>query len=117
MLFSVDMTGAPHDEPAQRRVAARQALLRYLNDCMRRGGGIDIAFRCECGRLGCNTLIALSPDQYGAVRAHRRRFALVPGHEVVELEHVLERHEDYVVVEAHAPPAVEIAERTAPHPE
>jgi hypothetical protein len=114
MQLSDDMTGPPRDEHAQRRVASGQALLRYLNDCMRRDDGDRIVFRCECGRLGCNTLIALSREQYDALRVDPRRFAVVPDHEVDEIEHVVERHDGYAVVETHARPAVEVAERTVP---
>jgi hypothetical protein len=110
MPFSFDISGAPTDRDAQRRVAASQAMLRRLNDSMRRAGGDPITFRCECGRLGCNALIALSPDEYRAVRSDGRRFAVAPTHEVREVEHVVERHEGFAVVEAHAPPAIDVAE-------
>jgi hypothetical protein len=112
--FSSDALGFPADEPAQRRVAASQAVLRRLNESMRRTGGEPIAFRCECGRLGCNALIRLTSAEYRAVRADRRRFAVVPAHEVDGVEHVVERHDGYDVVEAYAPTAVEVVEgRTA----
>jgi hypothetical protein len=73
-----------------------------------------MAFRCECGRLGCNQLLALSRDEYERVRAHARRFAIVPGHEVTEVDAPVERHERYVVVEAHAPVAADVADLTDP---
>jgi hypothetical protein len=64
-------------------------------------------------RLTTNQLIALSRAEYEAVRANPRRFAIVPGHEVAEVEPAVEQHERYAVVETHADTSP-IAERTDP---
>jgi hypothetical protein len=97
-----------------RRVARNQSALRTLNE------GIDaeradevIAFRCECGQLGCNRLIPLRRAQYEAVRLNARHFVIAPGHVVAELEHEVERHADHAVVETH-PRTSQFAERTDP---
>jgi hypothetical protein len=101
-----------HMDP--RRVARNQATLRALNE------GIDtepadgvIAFRCECGLLGCNRLIPLRRDQYEAVRLNARQFVIAPGHVVPELEREVERHAGHAVVETH-PHTSDFAERTDP---
>ena len=39
------------------------------------------------------------------------------GHEIVEIESTVERHDRYAVVEAHHPAAAAIAERTSPRPQ
>ena len=114
MAFGLEIPGPPTDERAQRRVAAAQANLRRLNQCMRSLDHTPAVFRCECGRLGCNALIRLSADEYGDVRAHARRFVVVPDHEVAEIEHVVERHDGHAVVETHAAAAIEVAEATGP---
>jgi hypothetical protein len=36
------------------------------------------------------------------VRASARRFAIVPGHDIPDIEEVVERHERYAVIEKHA---------------
>jgi hypothetical protein len=103
-------------ETTNTRVALAQATLRRLNDSIQ-GELADglVGFRCECGRLGCNQLIELSREQYEAVRADPRRFAVVHSHEVPELEHVVEDHGRYAVVEAHPKgPAHDIAIGTDP---
>jgi len=96
------------------RVARNQATLRALNEGIdaERADGV-IAFRCECGLLGCNRLIPLRRDQYEAVRGNARRFVIAPGHVVAELEHEVERHADHAVVETH-PQTSDFAERTDP---
>jgi hypothetical protein len=92
------------DEGLQRRVAGNEVLFREVNEAIERGqwpGEEDspAAFRCECARLDCNELVSLRPREYEHVRATPRRFVVMPGHEVRELETVVETRSDYVVVE------------------
>jgi predicted ThiF/HesA family dinucleotide-utilizing enzyme len=101
-------------DEGKRRIAMNEATFRRINEAVR-GDPPDavVAFLCECGRLGCNQLIGLTRAQYEAVRSHPRRFALVPGHEIIEAEDVVERHAEYRVVEKHAD-ASDVVERTDP---
>jgi hypothetical protein len=92
------------DDARQRRAAANETTVRDVNEAIERGqwpGEQDSpsTFRCECARLDCNQMIALTPLEYEQVRRHPRRFVLVPGHELAEIEPVVERHPGYVVVE------------------
>jgi hypothetical protein len=101
----------------ERRVAFNEATFREINEGVR-GERPDgrLSFRCECGRLGCNRLIALSRDEYEGVRRSPRRFFMLPGHEIPEFEQVVERRDRYTVVEKNENVA-DIAERTYPrHP-
>ena len=45
--------------------------------------------------------ITLKPAEYEWVRANPARFVLAPGHAAPELEHVVEREDEHVVVEKH----------------
>jgi hypothetical protein len=56
-------------------------------------------FVCECGRDNCVELVQVSRAQYEAVRSDPRRFVVVPGHEDVTVERVVERRGRYWVVE------------------
>jgi hypothetical protein len=95
------------------RVGFNEATFRELNEDIEEDSGDRVAFRCECGRLGCNRLLQISRAQYEAVRAHPRRFFLLPGHERPDVEDVVERQDDYVVVEKRGA-AGAVAERTDP---
>jgi hypothetical protein len=87
------------DERTKNRIAVNEATYRKINEAIRADPADDwIAFVCECGRLGCNQLMRLSRAEYEAVREHSRRFAIVPGHEIAEVEDVVERHSTYYVV-------------------
>jgi hypothetical protein len=88
----------------QQRIAANEAAFRDVNEAIARGqwpGEQDdlASFRCECARFGCNELIELTPRQYEAVRANPRQFVVLPGHELPEVETVVQRGPGYLVVE------------------
>jgi hypothetical protein len=92
---------AAPDEPSVRRATALELNERRVNEAIERdvvAGGARSAFVCECGRVGCNSLIELPRAAYDAVRSHFDRFFVVPGHEIVGVDEVLERHGDYSVV-------------------
>jgi hypothetical protein len=88
----------------QRRAAASEATIRDVNEGIERGqwpGEEDspAGFRCECARLGCNQLIELTVREYEEIRAHPRRFVVVPGHELPDVDSVIGTRPGYVIVE------------------
>jgi hypothetical protein len=91
-------------EEVERRLASNEDVFRDVNEGILRGQWpgdpqAPIGFRCECARLGCNMLVALTLAQYEAVRANPRRFLIVRDHELPEVEVVVERHDGFSVVE------------------
>jgi predicted ThiF/HesA family dinucleotide-utilizing enzyme len=93
-----------------------EATFRRINEGMEAGqdpSGL-LTFVCECGRLGCNRLIQLSRAEYEVLRSNPRRFAVLDGHEIPEVEHVVERTDRYVVVEKAGDPEAEVVEHTDP---
>jgi hypothetical protein len=79
-------------------------VFREINESIERGqwpGEEDApaSFRCECARLGCSELVELSVRAYEQVRAHPRRFIVLPGHEREGAETVIESRPGYLVVE------------------
>jgi hypothetical protein len=106
------------EEETQQRIAGNEAIFRQVNEALRGGQwpgeeDIPIAFRCECGQLGCSRLIELTVDAYESVRAHPRRFLLTPDHDIPAAETVVETHQRYVVVEKTGE-AGRVAEATDP---
>jgi hypothetical protein len=92
------------DDELQRRLASDETVFREVNEGIERGqwpgeDGDLVRFRCECARLGCNLLLELTLTEYEQVRAHSRRFLMIDGHHVPELEEVVERRPGYVVVQ------------------
>jgi len=87
------------------RIAENEARFRDINERLRgdlqpvMGEGEAVRFVCECGNASCREGVAVPLSEYLAVRRHRRRFAVVPGHEIADLEAVVERHDEYLVIE------------------
>jgi hypothetical protein len=100
----------------KQRVAMNEATFRKVNEGMEAAQDASgmLSFVCECGRLRCTALIELTRPEYEAVRAHPRRFAIVEGHEILEAEEIVERHDRYLVVEKTGAPEAEIVEHTDP---
>ena len=100
----------------KQRVAMNEATFRNVNESMevsQDASGL-LVFVCECGRLGCNKLIELTRAEYEGIRANPRRFAIIDGHEILEAEKIVERHDRYLVVEKTGDPAAEVVEHTDP---
>ena len=78
--------------------------MRDVNEGIERGqwpGDEDtpVGFRCECARLGCNQLVELTVREYEEIRSHPRRFVVLPGHELPDVETVVAARPGYVIVE------------------
>jgi hypothetical protein len=89
---------------APRRPARIEALFRELNSRLAElylhlDDTADGVFHCECSDTECATELELTMEQYARIRAHPRQFAVVPGHERVSVERVVETAVGYTVVE------------------
>ena len=106
-----------NDTVRRERVAGNETMHRRVNEAIERGRwpgeNEATSFRCECARRGCSDLIELTRAQYETLRAHPRRFVVVPGHQEPALEDVIETNEDYLVVEKRGD-AARMAEATDP---
>jgi hypothetical protein len=58
-----------------------------------------IEILCECGRDPCFERITLSIGKYDEVHSERDRFVVAPGHEMPEVERIVERNDGYLVVD------------------
>jgi len=84
------------------RRAENEALFREVNDRIRTlslANAAPAEYLCECGRPECVIAFPVTPEAYQAVRAHERRFLVMPDHVDPGIEVVVERTEDYAVVE------------------
>ena len=58
-----------------------------------------IPFLCECADESCTEPVSLTPEEYAAVRTSDTRFLIVPGHQTIKGENIVEPHDHYAVVE------------------
>jgi hypothetical protein len=101
------------------RLARNEALFRQVNERLKDVsellGTADSGpeFVCECADEGCTERIRLSLAEYEWLRANPRRFVVLPRHERLEAERVVEDRGRYLIVEKVGVPG-EIAEDTDP---
>jgi hypothetical protein len=104
----------------EERLGANEALFREVNERVAEvaeqfvAGVTRVDFNCECGNRGCAEQIAMTLGDYEALRTVATHFVVVPGHEVPDIERVVERHPRYLVVEKQDPAAEEVARETDP---
>lgn len=92
----------------EQRAARNEALFREVNENIadleaRFDAGRELEFLCECAKVDCTERIVVDPAAYRSVREHSGRFFVRPGHEVPEIERVVERHPGYLIVEKIGP--------------
>jgi hypothetical protein len=107
--------GPEGDSPRSvERAAAAEVNGRRVNEAIERGaqGTGAAVFVCECGNLGCSETVELTTAAYEDVRSGFERFLVIPGHQIEEIEDVVERHEDYLVVAKRDDTAAEMAYAT-----
>jgi hypothetical protein len=85
------------------RIAKNETLFREVNERVKElvpsEGGID--FICECGNEECIEQVRLTSEEYERVRADPVEFFVKPGHEIPDVEEVVETHERYLLVRKH----------------
>src|ERR1041384_2503930 len=94
------------DAKRTERVRENELLFRGLNerieDVAGSSGNARMSAVCECGDALCFAPISLALAEYERIARegpNRRRFVVKPGHEIPDVETVIERHDDYTVVE------------------
>lgn len=97
-------------ERFQRRAAAAEINGRQVNEAIEPRGRPEgsAVFVCECGHLGCSETVEIPVAEYEAVRTDFDRFLVVPGHEIDEVDRVVERRRGYLVVVKREPEAREM---------
>ena len=103
-----------------KRIGLNEAVFREVNERVRAindefGARLDTAeFVCECGETSCTERIRLSLSEYEAVRAEPTHFAIKDGHEIPDVEDVVERCDGYIVVAKKAGDPAELARSVDP---
>jgi hypothetical protein len=92
----------------ERKIGENEALYRTVNE---RIEGLNQAFGtltntmtvvCECGDGVCADQIEIEIADYERIRSDPTHFIIVPGHEIADVEDVVEEHEAYHVVQKRA---------------
>jgi hypothetical protein len=84
------------------RLARNQALFREVNERLNEIHSPTVSFRefiCECSDPRCPKSLAVAAGEYEAVRSNPKRFLVARGHELPEVEIVVEDCERFLIVE------------------
>jgi hypothetical protein len=83
------------------KAARNQALWRELNESIRlvAESSEHMEFLCECADLNCTETLHLTVSEYEHVRRSPVRFPIARGHDFPQVEHVVEEHDRYSVVQ------------------
>jgi hypothetical protein len=102
------------------RAGRNQVLFREINERIREIGDVQRVpadepwdFLCECADEACTETVSLTVAEYEHIRSSPTRFPIKPGHELPEVEAVVDRRESYIVVEKEAE-AAELARANDP---
>src|SRR5690242_546177 len=101
------------------RIAANEALFREENERREelipdgpRQGRLEVI--CECGAGRCSEPISIRINDYELVRSHATWFIVTPGHEIEDVEDVVQWHDAFNVVEKRAGRAAELVREADP---
>jgi hypothetical protein len=86
------------------RAARNEEVFRAVNERIEEGAEQHamsgaLPFHCECGRATCVETIEISPARYSAIVRERYHFVVLPGHEELRIERIVEAEPDLLVVE------------------
>jgi hypothetical protein len=68
---------------------------RFNREAQNEQRGRAVRFVCECAKVECGEFVSCSLGDYMRVRSWGSRFLVVAGHEDLDLERVVERHETW----------------------
>ena len=112
------------ETPSQRRLAENEVVFRQTNQQIPKNlaavkelaeednqqsivkniDDIPVSFYCECSDEKCRERIVLKPAEYTALHQNSSQFIVIPGHEVPTIERVVNKSNDYLVVEKYETP-------------
>jgi hypothetical protein len=103
-------------ESREARLGKNEALFREVNERIREitTYDSDVEFLCECSDENCTDSVRMTLGEYEGLRADPTHFAVVPGHEVEDIETVIISNDRFAVVEKRAGEATKVALDTDP---
>ncbi|MEO6513144.1 MAG: hypothetical protein ABIR37_00510 [Candidatus Saccharimonadales bacterium] len=117
------------ETPSEHRLAENEAIFRRINEQVQAGydetnklarednqpefkvpdvsATTPLQFYCECADESCAKRLAISLQDYQEIHQNRKRFVVVPGHEVLSVETVVSELPAYTIVEKNVLPPEE----------
>jgi hypothetical protein len=103
----------------EERIAKNEAVVREINELIQtphepasRGSFMHIV--CECGYEKCDSIIALTEEEYERIRKDPRQFCVIEEHVIQDIETIVEDNDRFAIVAKRQGTPAEIAIRTDP---
>lgn len=103
-----------------RRIGVNEAMFREVNErieSLAETFGLEdqpLDLICECGDVSCAKQIRMTGGEYEALREEPTHFAVYPGHEIRDVEDIVDRRDGYDVVRKHEGEPARVARETHP---
>jgi len=104
-----------------RRVGRNEAVFREVNEqieSLNRGiaaiSDETMHIVCECGDLRCSDHVVVPVGDYERIRSDAALFFVLPGHQLPDVERVVEETASYYVVQKHEGDPARVAKETDP---
>ena len=104
----------------ERRIGLNEAVYREVNEKLRAVNEVfatitdNFEIMCECGHSTCDDRLSIAPAAYEELRSDPVLFAIVPGHEIPDVEVVVARTDAYAVVRKRSGDPAKVAVQTDP---
>jgi hypothetical protein len=104
----------------ERKLGLNEAMFRQVNERLEELNRTFADFTdhlqvvCECADIGCAEMIDVPARDYERVRADPTHFIVLPGHEVFDVEDVVEEHARFHVVRKREGEPARVARATDP---
>ena len=104
----------------EERIGLNEAVFREVNERIEalaqtfelKGEPLDLV--CECGDAACVQRITMSREEYEQLRSNAHHFAVYTGHEIPDVEEVVQRKKGYDIVSKNQGVPEHVAEETNP---
>ena len=103
-------------DPRTERVVKNEAVFREVNERINEVVRDTKAaeYHCECGNATCTETIPMTVADYEDMRTDPTCFAVLPGHEIPDLEDVVKRNVGFLVVRKEEGAPAELAAKLDP---
>ncbi|MBA3843050.1 MAG: hypothetical protein H0X39_10615 [Actinobacteria bacterium] len=93
-------------EERKRRIALNEMVFREVNEqiegltsgVLQVGDDETMSIVCECGEITCAERLTTTVSDYESIRSDALLFFVLPGHELPDVEDVVEQTDAYLVV-------------------
>ena len=106
------------DNERARRIGVNEAMFRDVNERIEDLAGTfglqerPLELICECGDVSCAQQIRMTVAEYEALRKDPTLFAVYPGHEIPDVEGIVERRDGFDVIRKYEGEPARIARET-----